>query len=226
MDFNQDQNRGEHDEGPSGSYRYEILDSSGQPLRPRRRRPSSPVSFAIMAVCFLVFVGFNMAAPNSIVFLTLSPANGLLFPGILTHMFAHGGPDHLLMNMLLLFFLGVFIEYRYGPYKFAILYFGSGLIAALAQAAAEPSAFLLGASGALAGVMAAFLRHYPNQRLYLWFVLPVPAWLAIGGWVAFNMFMAKSGGDSNVAFIAHVAGFFAGALISLLLEPPRRRVAR
>jgi len=155
--------------------------------------------------------------------ITFSPANGLLFPGIITHMFAHVSIAHLLMNMIVLFFLGTIVETRYRTLKYAVLYFGSGLVAAVAQAVVAPEGYLLGASGALAGVMGAFVRHYPKVRLYLYGILPIPAWMLLTGWMAYNIIGASRGGGADVAFIAHIAGFAAGLALSLLIEPPRRR---
>ncbi|HES58734.1 MAG TPA: rhomboid family intramembrane serine protease [Firmicutes bacterium] len=193
------------------------------------RRPSlfarAPLSLLIIASCLLVFIKYNVAAQDqgrALLSLTFSPANGLLFPGIVTHMFAHGDMGHLLVNMIVLFFLGVIVEIRYGTPRYALLYFASGLLAALAQALFAPAGFLLGASGALAGVMGAFVRHYPKERLYLYGILPMPAWLLLTGWMLFNIYGASYGGAANIAFIAHIAGFVAGISLSLLIEPPGR----
>jgi membrane associated rhomboid family serine protease len=181
---------------------------------------------AIIAICIVIFFMYNVAPQDhgaKLLSITFSPANGLLFPGIITHMFAHGDAGHLLVNMIVLFFLGTIVEIRYRMGNYLLLYFASGLIAAFAQAVFAPGGFLLGASGALAGVMGAFVRHYPKERLYLYGILPMPAWLLLTGWMLFNIYGASSGSSTNVAFIAHIAGFFAGLALSLLIEPPGRK---
>lgn len=210
--------------------RYEVLDPSGQPLertggRRIRGKRGSPLSMIILAVCACVYLVFNIMLaghPEALIHLTFSPANGLVLPGLATHMFAHATPGHLLGNMLVLFFLGTTVEQRYGTWRYCALYFLAGIIAALAQAVVQPAGFLLGASGALAGVMAAFVRHFPNVRLYIWAVLPMPAWLFIVLWLGYNL-VGAGAGNMGVAFTAHLTGFAAGLAISFALEPPRPR---
>jgi membrane associated rhomboid family serine protease len=188
----------------------------------------APVSYAVLAVCVALFVLANALRLIPAQALVFSPGNGLVFPGLITHMFAHGSAMHLLGNMAVLFFLGTLVERRYGSGKYAALYFVSGLFAALAEGAVAPGGYLLGASGALAGVMAAFVRHYPRAMLFIYGVLPMPAWLFIVLWLGYNMWGASTGaaGGLQIAFAAHLAGFCAGMVLSLLLVPPRRHGAR
>ena len=216
------------DHEPIRPHHIEILDAHGRPVgsaRPQPPRPPRPVfSQAVIGVCAVVFVIFYILLFS----LTFSPGNGLIVPGILSSMFAHADIWHLLFNMLVLYFLGTLVELRYGLRRYALLYFGSGLFASLAQAAVMPDGLQLGASGALAGVMAAFVRHYPHVRLYIWGILPMPAWLAMVLWMGYNIYygIGVSSNEQGVAFMAHIAGFAAGFIISLLLEPPsalRRR---
>ncbi|MCH7472407.1 rhomboid family intramembrane serine protease [bacterium] len=205
----------------------QILDPSGRaaagPKAEVRRRPGAPASVLILLACIAVYFLFY-PNPNALIRLTFSPANGPVFPQIFTHMFGHAGPLHLFGNMFVLFFLGTYVERHYGTWRYVVLYIGSGLVAALAQASAAPDGYLLGASGALAGVMAAFVRHFPHERLYVMGILPMPAWLFMLLWLGFNLyysFGANSGSAMGVAFIAHLAGFIAGMAISLLLVPRR-----
>lgn len=182
------------------------------------------VSYGVIALCVGVYLTVNLGQDErGLLRLVFSPGNGLLWPGILTHMFAHGSLMHLFGNMLGVFFLGIAIEQRYGSWRYAALYFLSGLVAALAQAATDPQGLLLGASGALAGVMAAFLRHYPHTRLYIYGILPLPTWLFMPLWLLFNIWGASAGQSLSIAFVAHLAGFFAGLLLTFMIEPPRRR---
>jgi membrane associated rhomboid family serine protease len=218
------------EETPIVTDRYEVLDSSGQPIertagRRIENKRGAPLSMIILAVCACVYLIFNVvlaSRPEALIHLTFSPANGLVLPGLATHMFAHATAGHLLGNMLILFFLGTTVEQRYGTWRYCTLYFISGIVAALAQAVVQPAGFLLGASGALAGVMAAFVRHFPHVRLYIWAVLPMPAWLFIVLWLGYNLIGAGAG-NMGVAFTAHLAGFAAGLSLSFALEPPRPR---
>ena len=201
---------------------YEVLDAYGrriEPEKPRRRGLGrTPVSMAVLVVCVAVYVVFNLVLNGAQVFLTFSPANGLLFPGILTSIFAHADFLHLLFNMVILYVLGTIVEIRYGPARYALLFFVSALFASLAQAAVEPAGYQLGASGALAGVMAAFVRHNPRVMLYIWGIVPIPAWLAAALWLLYNVVGAGLG-EASVAFVAHLAGFAAGGALSFLLIP-------
>jgi membrane associated rhomboid family serine protease len=170
----------------------------------------------------VVYIVFDIGLPQYLVFLAFSPRNGLVIPGLISHMFAHASMGHLLGNMLVLYFLGTMVEQRYGSLRYVVLYFAAGLIAAISQAVVSPDGLLLGASGALAGVMAAFVRHFPHIRLYIWALIPMPAWLFIVLWLAYNLFGARVGGNMGVAFVAHLAGFVSGMAISFILIPPRK----
>ena len=223
----------EPDQEPIRPEHYEVLDSQGNELRPGPPRQATTfpfVSIAILVVCGLVFIVANLLFPMLtgsdalLLSLTFSPGHGLLFPGVISHMFAHGGFWHLVFNMLMLYFLGMIIEQRYGPWKYLVLYFGAGIFAGLAQAVINPLGLLLGASGALAGVLAAFIRHYPHARLLIWGILPVPAWLVGVLWIGYNV-VGMQGEGTGVAFMAHIAGFLAGMVISVLMYPPRDRRA-
>jgi membrane associated rhomboid family serine protease len=189
--------------------------------------PHAPIpfiSYGIIALCIGVYLSVNLSmGDEALMRLVFSPGNGLVWPGILTHMFAHASLMHLLGNMLGVFFLGIAIEQRYGSLRYLVLYFLAGLVAAVSQAWTEPQGLLLGASGALAGVMAAFLRHYPHTRLYIYGVLPLPTWVFMPLWLMFNIWGASAGQKLSIAFVAHLAGFFAGLLLTFLIEPARRR---
>lgn len=146
---------------------------------------------------------------------------------IVTYMFIHGGWGHLFFNMLALYFFGTRVEARLGERRFLVLYFMSGLSGALLSLIFTPTAAILGASGAVFGVMFAFAYYWPHDRIYIWGVLPVPAWLL----VAVTAAMAVVGGVSGmfgatggVAHFAHLGGFAFAWLYMLWLE--RRQGAR
>lgn len=199
------------------------MDASGQPITGTTRRLYVPwATYAILGLCFVTFFAFNILHPNHLVSLTFSPGNGYLFPGIITHIFAHADPVHLLVNMFVLFFLGSWIDRVYGSSRYLVLFLAAALFAALAQAFVSPAGYLLGASGGLAGVMAAFVRHFPKERLWIWGIIPIPAWLAVLLWLVYNIVGAGTAGEAGVAFSAHLGGFVAGLVMSFVLMPPGR----
>lgn len=148
---------------------------------------------------------------------------------VLTAMFVHSSWAHLLGNML---FLGVFgnnVEDRMGRGWYVLFYFGCGYAAGYGFALLDPSSTtpLVGASGAIAGVLGAYLVLYPRARVwglipFLFFIpLRVPAWLMLGMWFVLQALYSTGYGTStagDVAYVAHVIGFIIGALLALPLR--------
>ncbi len=153
---------------------------------------------------------------------------------LFTSMFLHGGWLHLGGNMLFLWIFGNNVEDLMGRARYLLLYLSSGVAAALVQALSAPHAFvpMIGASGAIAGVLGAYLVTYPraNVHCFVWIViffwiLTVPAWILLGLWFATQLLsgLAASPNSPGVAFWAHIGGFGTGVILYLLLRP--RRVA-
>jgi membrane associated rhomboid family serine protease len=144
---------------------------------------------------------------------------------VLVAMFLHGGWGHLLGNMLYLFVFGDNVEDRLGRGTYLIFYVVCGVVATLAFAFANPSSTttLVGASGAIAGVLGAYLVMYPTAmvRVFIvpFFFLPLPAVLVLGGWFLWQLYANNVAGQAGagVAYLAHVAGFLAGIILALLL---------
>jgi membrane associated rhomboid family serine protease len=154
---------------------------------------------------------------------------------LFTSMFLHGGWLHLAGNMLFLWIFGNNIEDLLGRARYLLLYLASGVAAALVQAlSARYSPIpMVGASGAVAGVLGAYLVTYPraNVHCFVWIVIlfwivTVPAWILLGFWFAMQLFsgLATAAAEPGVAFWAHVGGFAAGTLVYLVLRPRRIRV--
>lgn len=146
--------------------------------------------------------------------------------GIVTHMFLHGGWMHLLGNMLFLFIFGDNMEDEMGHFGFALFYLLSGLAAVALQFAADPASDIpmVGASGAIAGVMGGYLLLFPRARVDVLFIFiiffrifPIPAWIVLGIWFALQVFNGAitpvEGG--GVAYWAHAGGFIAGVALTL-----------
>jgi membrane associated rhomboid family serine protease len=140
---------------------------------------------------------------------------------LVTHMFLHAGWLHLFGNMLILYLAGPFIEDVWGRPLYLIFYLGCGLVAAFTHLAAHPDATapMVGASGAIAGVMGAFLFRYRRTRIRFFYMVALfwrgtfsaPAIVMLPVWFGEQLFMAlASGGGGGVAHWAHVGGFAAG----------------
>jgi membrane associated rhomboid family serine protease len=149
---------------------------------------------------------------------------------ILTAMFMHGSWSHIIGNMIFLWAFAPEIEDAMGPVRYLIFYLAGGLVAMLAQVAASPHSTVpnLGASGAIAAVMGAFIVTYPRDRIksvlfiFIFFkVTYIPAALLIGFWFLTQLFHAGVVAQSQtggVAYLAHVGGFIFGAVFGRLFE--------
>jgi membrane associated rhomboid family serine protease len=174
-------------------------------------------------------------------FIDRAPIN-LLTP--LTSMFLHGGWMHLIGNGLYLWVFGNNVEDSLGRGRFVIFYLACGLAAAAAQLMVDPSAAMpmVGASGAISGVMGGYLILYPRVRVNVLFILfifirifPVPAWAVLLWWIATQVLSGlpqlaqiETGHTGGVAFWAHIGGFVAGVVLVKLMENPalvRQRTA-
>jgi membrane associated rhomboid family serine protease len=133
---------------------------------------------------------------------------------IITYMFLHGGLMHLAFNMMGLFFFGPRIEERLGSRSFLTLYLISGITGALLSLITSPSAAVLGASGAVFGVMLAFAWFWPDMPIHIWGVIPVPARMLVIITTVLSLWSGLGGVRSNVAHFAHLGGYL-GAWVYL-----------
>jgi membrane associated rhomboid family serine protease len=156
---------------------------------------------------------------------------------VLTSMFMHAGWLHILGNMLFLWVFGPEIEDVMGPLRYLAFYLLGGLAATLAQAAIDPTSTIpnLGASGAIAAVMGAFLITYPRDQIrtvliFGWFarVTLVPAIVLVGIWFLTQVFSEVGAvttmDTGGVAYMAHVGGFLFGAVLGRFFETGERRM--
>lgn len=127
-----------------------------------------------------------------------------------TYMFVHAGMAHLLFNMIGLFFFGPRLEERLGSRGFLILYFLSGLGGALFSFLFEPRAAVVGASGAVYGVLMAFAYYWPRENIYIWGVLPIQARVLAFFLVAVSLYSGISGSQGGTAHFAHLGGIALG----------------
>jgi len=172
----------------------------------------------------IIYAGQRIEIPG------LGPTPGSVYFTLFTSMFMHGGFMHLAGNMLFLWIFGDNIEDRLGHAKYLVFYLLCGLIASLAHVfttgvfATSESALLvpsLGASGAISGVLGAYILLHPKRRvtvILFRFLTDVPAYVAIGIWFAFQLIsgLGMFGGGSQtggVAYAAHIGGFLAGLIL-------------
>jgi membrane associated rhomboid family serine protease len=215
------------------------------PLRdviPSRTTPVVTIAIiALNALVFLFQLSLGESVNDFILYYGLIPA-AFSWVAVLTSMFLHGGFLHFGGNMLYLWIFGDNVEDRMGHGRFAVFYLLCGIAAALAQTALNPDSVvpMVGASGAIAGVMGAYFVLYPHSRivtlvpLFVFFqVMEIPAIFFLGIWFLLQFLSGVGsiatavGGEpaGGIAFWAHVAGFLAGVSgVIVFRRPERQRV--
>ena len=146
---------------------------------------------------------------------------------LITYQFLHGGWWHLISNMLFLWVFADNIEDAFGHFGFLIFYLLCGIAAGMLHTLMDPQsgAPLIGASGAVSGVLASYMLLYPKARvwilLFLRIPLPIPALWALGGWFALQLvsaFMGTEDSNTEVGWWAHIGGFLAGLILTVVLR--------
>jgi len=213
------------------------------PLSDVSRRPTRfpVVTAAIIVVNGLVFLVELLGGDEFVTRWSVIPADlvaGRHWITILTAMFMHGSWSHIIGNMVFLWAFGPEVEDLMNPRRYLAFYLLGGLAATLAQVAAGPGSTVpnLGASGAIAAVMGAFLVTYPRDRIRSLLVIFVfvrvtyiPAALLIGVWVLtqfLNLGAVAQEPAGGVAYAAHVGGFIFGAVTARLFEGRQRPEGR
>ncbi len=213
------------------------------PLRDASRRPVTPPVVTTLII-ILNGVVFALELGGGDPFVTrwsAVPADivaGHHWITLVTAMFLHASWLHILGNMLFLWVFGPDIEGAMGPARYAVFYLVGGVVAMVAQVLASPGSTVpnLGASGAIAAVMGAFLVTYPRDKIRTVLIIFVfvrvtfvPAALLIGLWFLIQLVSvgtvatAQTGG---VAYLAHIGGLLFGAISGRLFEDPRRLAAQ
>jgi len=165
-----------------------------------------------------VFLAQMVFGQSLTYWLGLIPAEVLVRPWTpFTYMFLHGGVMHILFNMLGLFFFGPRLEERLGGRGFLGLYFVSGLAGA-ALSIMTPHALIIGASGAVFGVLVGFAYYWPRAQIYIWGILPVQARVLVVIFITLSLWSAFSGNSGGVAHFAHLGGCAGGFLFLKLRE--------
>ncbi len=207
------------------------------PLGDASRRPlhAPLITLALIAANLVVFVLEIQGGGQFVRHWALVPAvirNGQRWNTVLTAMFLHAGWEHIIGNMVFLWAFGPPIEDVMGHARYLVFYLLGGVVATVAQVMASPISRIpnLGASGAIAAVMGAFLITYPRDRIrtlliFGWFVSVrfVPAILLMGFWFITQLFSevgAVAAGVQNggVAYVAHLGGFIMGVITARIFE--------
>jgi membrane associated rhomboid family serine protease len=198
------------------------------------RRTVPVVTYALIAINVLFFLVELTAGDAFINRWSVVPRQLLAHPAaefitIFTAMFMHAGWLHLGGNMLYLWIFGDNVEDRLGHAKFLIFYLLCGIAAFFAQALFDPSSNVpnLGASGAIAGVLGAYLIMFPGERVNVMMgrgIIPMPALVVIGFWFLLQVFSSFGtvSSEGGVAYMAHVGGFIAGMVLAVVLGGMRR----
>ena len=213
------------------------------PLSDASRRPLHfPIVTTGIILANIMAFGLELSGGEAFVLKwSVVPANiiaGHHWITILTAMFLHGSWSHILGNMVFLWAFGPEIEDSMNPLRYLVFYLAGGLVAMLAQVAIIPSSTVpnLGASGAIAAVMGAFLVTYPRDQirslLFIFIFVRVtfiPAAVLIGFWFLtqlLNVGSVATAQTGGVAYVAHVAGAIFGALSARFFQDPRRLAAQ
>ena len=192
-------------------------------------RRSVPMATYVLVILNVLFFFVELNSGNAFIEhwsvvprrLLANPASDFLT--IFTAMFMHGGWLHLLGNMLYLWIFGDNVEDSFGSNRFVIFYLLCGIGATLAQVAVDPRSNVpnLGASGAIAGVLASYLVMFPNKRVRVllgYVVIPMPALIVIGFWFVLQLLsvgsITSAGQAGGVAYMAHIGGFVTGLILT------------
>ena len=216
------------------------------PLRDDNPSRITPlVTISLVVACVIVFVWqlslggrgdqqatYSLGLIPSVLFGIhhLPPALVLVPPAatIFTSMFLHGGWMHIIGNMLYLWIFGDNVEEVLGAFRYLMVYLACGVVGSLFQIAGNPNSLVptLGASGAIAGVMGAYVIWFPHNRvrvLVFQFITEMPALLVIGLWIIMQVWegfgsLGRLGEAGGVAYLAHVGGALTGIAVAFLFH--------
>jgi len=204
------------------------------PLKDDNPRSSFPIFTILLIIINIIVFYFEATTGYTQLIERFGAVPGQIVRGqkletLITSMFLHGGFMHIIGNMLYLWIFGDNIEHYLGHFKFLLFYFTCGLIAVIAHIilGSSPDVPMVGASGAISGVLGAYLIKYPKARILVLIpififitIRPIPAVIVLSFWFIMQLFsglgtLGISGG--GVAFWAHIGGFIAGAVLILVL---------
>ena len=213
------------------------------PFKDDNPTSSKPIiSWALISICSLIFfyqLSLSIFDFNNFVryfgitpFKLINNTNDQWFT-VLSSMFVHGNLTHLAGNMVYLWIFGDNIEDSFGKIRFILFYLLCGVAAVFSQILYDPNSLtpMIGASGAIAGVLGAYLILYPRAKIwvFMWIVfivrlITVPAFIVLGIWMFLQLINVIDQGTSGVAYSAHIGGFIAGMILAPLLKKKNKRL--
>lgn len=199
---------------------------------PTERKPILTVALIALNIGIYVYMELTGISGQLVYAYGMVPrtiAQGRELHTLITSMFLHqpGYPIHVIGNVWFLWIFGDNIEDFFGRLKFLLIFFASGICASLVHVAFNPSspAHTIGASGAVAGILGAYIIKYPKAKvdtLLFFFIVKIPSFVFLGVWIFMEVLNASvttvAGIPVQVAYWAHIGGFFAGALLAFFLE--------
>lgn len=222
------------------------------PLKDLNRSSTTPhVNRLLLAVNIIIFTGFFLSSqnilfgskfaediggteqrPGTFVMVPAEIIQGQRLYTLFTSTFMHENWFHLLSNMLFLFIFGDNVEDAFGHGGYLVFYLFCGLLANVAQILSSVFFFgdltvgVIGASGAISGVLGAYLVLYPKARILtfvFYFILPIPAIVFLGFWFVMEWLSVFLDVGGNVAYWAHIGGFIAGMILALTIGRQRKK---
>jgi len=208
------------------------------PIRDHNPSGRTPfVTYALLGVNIAVFLAYWLTIPDDYALALFFQRWGLVPAAVvqgygpqtvITSMFLHGGWMHLAGNMLFLYIFGDNMEEEMGHGRFLAFYLVAGIAAAALQIASEPASPIpmVGASGAIAGVMGGYLLLFPKAKVDVLFIFiiffrifAIPAWIVLGVWIGAQVFngAVTPTGNGGVAYLAHIGGFGGGLILTIPL---------
>jgi len=205
------------------------------------QRVSYPIVTTIIIVLNIFVFLLELSGGNAFVQkYSLIPADFLAgrqpIASLFTSMFLHGGVAHIVGNMLYLYVFGDNVEDNLGKFKFILFYLGCGIVAMLAETYAMPDSHVpnIGASGAIAGVLAAYLILFPRNRVRVLILFPfsmtMSAWFVLGLWIITQLisgwtsqYYHAAAAQGGIAYMAHIGGFVCGIVLTFLFRRPEAK---
>lgn len=199
----------------------------------RDHNPSQRVPYVRNLLIFINVTIFLLTAPwagdaiglwDQLALYPVAITHGEWLWGLVTHMFLHAGILHIAGNMLFLWVFGDNLEDQMGSLNFLLFYLACGLAAATGQILVEPESTIpmVGASGAIAGVMGGYLLLFPRAKVDVIAIIiifirrfTIPAWVLLAVWFGLQLISSVALVDDGVAYVAHAAGFLAGVLLAV-----------
>ena len=191
-------------------------------VKEKRKIPFVTILLLIINTSIFFYYGFDLPEEiaNKYGLIPFEFLAGVNQENLITYMFFHKNLWHFLFNILTLVSFGIFLERSIGSGKFLLIYFLSGISAGIAHIVFYPTSVipLIGASGAIFGLIGVIALLEPTLRVYLFFVIPIPIILFVAGYIFLATYLMEIGLTFGVSHIAHIGGMFCGAFLAFFIS--------